>query len=450
MVSGSIAVLAAALVAAPAPAAAHRGPEAFFALRSYAPGSTATLEVSAPRGRVAVQIFRVGPEARAVQRSDVMAGVPVNDPRTLRWRGRAGFRSLWIAVRYWPSGLYFARVSSSSSGTCFAPFVVRAGGIHARVAVVLPTNTWQAYNKRDDDGNGTARQLVRRSRGHERPARAPVPRSRRAAALPAVRPRLPALARAHRQAGGLLRRRRPGAHLQRPRLAQAYDLVVFAGHEEYVTAHEYDLTTAYRDAGGNLMFLSANNFFYKVTRRGGRLYREQLWRDLGRPGGGARRRPVPRLVPEPLRERAYLVLERRRSAVAVRRHRAARRLALRHVRHRDRPPHRRVAAVDPGAGPACGHLRRRRDRRDDVLHDDGGREGLRRRVDQLRRLGGGAARADAAREPLEGGSAAPDAQPDVVVVVDVVVVSVVVGVGRGRRGRGGRRTAMSSCGVDAV
>jgi hypothetical protein len=31
------------------------------------------------------------------------------------------------------------------------------------------------------------------------------------------------------------------------------------------------------------MFLSANNFFHKVTRRGGRLYRNQLWRDLGRP-----------------------------------------------------------------------------------------------------------------------------------------------------------------------
>ena len=38
----------------------------------------------------------------------------------------------------------------------FGPFVVRPArlGQH-RVAVVLPTLTWQAYNLRDDDGDGT-------------------------------------------------------------------------------------------------------------------------------------------------------------------------------------------------------------------------------------------------------------------------------------------------------
>ena len=46
-----------------------------------------------------------------------------------------------------------------------------------------------------------------------------------------------------------------------------YDLVVFEGHEEYVTAHEYDVVQRYRDLGGNLMFLSANNFFWQVDKR---------------------------------------------------------------------------------------------------------------------------------------------------------------------------------------
>ncbi len=283
MVSASIAVLAAAVAAAPAPAVAHRGPEAYFALRSYAPGSTATLEIAAPRGRVTVQIFRVGPEARAVRRDDVMSGVPVSDPRTVRWRGGAGFRSLWVAVRYWPSGLYFARVSSSSSGTCVAPFVLRAGFIHARVAVVLPTNTWQAYNKRDDDGDGVADSwyanpgvtnvLLARpflDRG--------VPPHFRQYDLGFLRWLAHTAKQADFYSDDDLERIYSGR-----RLAQSYDLIVFAGHEEYVTAHEYDLITSYRDAGGNLMFLSANNFFHKVTRRGARLYRNQLWRDLGRP-----------------------------------------------------------------------------------------------------------------------------------------------------------------------
>jgi hypothetical protein len=66
-------------------------------------------------------------------------------------------------------------------------------------------------------------------------------------------------------------------------LADAYDLIVFPGHEEYVTAHEYDVIERYRDLGGNLMFLSANNFFWRVERHGDRMTRTAMWRDLGRP-----------------------------------------------------------------------------------------------------------------------------------------------------------------------
>ena len=77
-------------------------------------------------------------------------------------------------------------------------------------------------------------------------------------------------------------------------LASAYDLVVFPGHAEYVTQHAYDVVQRYRDLGGNLMFLSANNFFWKVRRDGQLLTKVAQWRNLGRPEAGARRRPVRR------------------------------------------------------------------------------------------------------------------------------------------------------------
>ncbi len=67
------------------------------------------------------------------------------------------------------------------------------------------------------------------------------------------------------------------------RLARAYDLIVFPGHHEYVTTHEYDVIEGYRDLGGNLMFLSANDFFWRVVRQGNTLTRTERWRDLGRP-----------------------------------------------------------------------------------------------------------------------------------------------------------------------
>jgi hypothetical protein len=50
-----------------------------------------------------------------------------------------------------------------------------------------------------------------------------------------------------------------------------------------VTTREYNAIEGYRDRGGNLMFLSANNFFWRVARRGNTITRIERWRDLGRP-----------------------------------------------------------------------------------------------------------------------------------------------------------------------
>ena len=151
-----------------------------------------------------------------------------------------------------------------------------------RVAVVLPTLTWQAYNFRDDDGDGRAGHVVRAEAHEDRSDRPRVPRSRRAVRI-SLPPRLPALAPLDGQA-----RRRPLAVGPRARtgpqdLRRAYDLIVFAGHHEYVTTREYDLVERYRDLGGNLMFLSANNYYWRVVRRGKVIEKAGRWRDLGRP-----------------------------------------------------------------------------------------------------------------------------------------------------------------------
>jgi hypothetical protein len=50
-----------------------------------------------------------------------------------------------------------------------------------------------------------------------------------------------------------------------------------------VTEHEYDAVADYRDRGGNLMFLSANNFFWRIDLHGDVMTRIAKWRDLGRP-----------------------------------------------------------------------------------------------------------------------------------------------------------------------
>jgi hypothetical protein len=254
---------------------------ASFAARSFAPETTAPLLIDGDVRRVRVRIFRA---ARRTSRDDVMAGFPFGAERELALEPHHGRARIDIGLGAWPSGLYFARLRSRDGRVGFAPFVLRPArlGEHP-VAVVLPTNTWQAYNFRDANGDGLGDTWY---------------------ASPSVRSvelRRPFL---HRGVPPHFRQYDAGfLHwlLQRhaqvdvlsdddfnriasgDRLAEWYRLVIFPGHEEYVTEHAYDIAERYRDLGGNLMFLSANNFFRRVIVRGDRIYRSERFRDIGRP-----------------------------------------------------------------------------------------------------------------------------------------------------------------------
>ena len=257
--------------------------QAYFSAPSAVPGRSASLLISrSTPGRVDLQLFRVGPNARRIDGASALRGVPVAGTRTVAI-GRNWTRVV-VPIWHWPSGVYFARVRDDVGQVAFAPVVVRAPGFdRPRVAVVVPTNTWQAYNPRDDDADGrpdswyfdeteTSVQLYRpyASRG--------VPPHYR----DYDQPMLAWLARTGKRADYLsdddLGRFPSGEWLSR-----SYDLIVFAGHEEYVTEHVYDIVQAFRDRGGNLAFYSANNFFYRVARSGATLTRAGRWRDLGRP-----------------------------------------------------------------------------------------------------------------------------------------------------------------------
>jgi N,N-dimethylformamidase len=250
--------------------------EGYALARSYAPGETARIALLGDTAGVHVAIFHAGVESSNEMSNSLLLGTQVAASVTL-----AG-REARVPVGNWESGLYFARLVSRT-GYAFAPFIVRPRrlGEH-RIAVVLPTNTWQAYNFRDANRDGIGDtwyadprlsvELDRPFMGHGVP--------------PHFAPYdllfLRWLARTGKHVDVLsdddLERVTNGAAL-----ARAYDLVVFSGHHEYVTTHEYDVTEAFRNRGGNLMFLSANNFFYKVVRTGSVLRRVGRWRDIGRP-----------------------------------------------------------------------------------------------------------------------------------------------------------------------
>jgi hypothetical protein len=262
-----------------------QGVDASFRKRSYAPGQRATLRISTDARQLSMQIFQAGPETEPTFRNDEMKGVAVEPPHELDWRRHARAPGqVTFPIGNWRSGLYFARIIARDGRRGYAPFVVRPTALGTtRVAVVIPTNTWEAYNFRDVDGDGWGDTWYAADSIASVDLRRPhldrgVPYRFRSYDLAFLRW---LYARGHD--ADFLSDDDLDSIESGDALAAAYDLVVFEGHEEYVTTHMYDVVERYRDLGGNLMFLSANNFFWQVERRGERIVRTEQWRALGRP-----------------------------------------------------------------------------------------------------------------------------------------------------------------------
>jgi hypothetical protein len=243
--------------------------QAAFAARSYAPGSRAVLVLRGRAARLQVRLFQAGGG-----REGLLDGTAVSPVATFR-NARGALR---LTLDDWPSGLYYADVVTPGRGHWFAPFVLRPRRLGtASVLVVLPTNTWQAYNFEDGDSWYEHSSVTRID-----------------LARPFVDGGVPPHYRGYDR--GFIRWL--VQHGYQPdfvsdddldrlssaaALARAYRLIVFPGHEEYVTQHEYDLIEQYRNRGGHLAFLSANDFFYKVVKIGDAMNGRWRWRDLGRP-----------------------------------------------------------------------------------------------------------------------------------------------------------------------
>ena len=262
-----------------------------FEARSYAPGQTAVLDIGGgATDRVTLQLFLAGspvtPTAQSLGWDRTLFGKAVTAPRQVL---RPAARPRWhVRVRLdatWPSGDYVARLRWHGH-TAYAPFVLRPKRLGTEpVLVVEPTNTWHAYDVTDGDSwyltpsvhvidltNPFAGTDVR---GGKVPTGLPEQFWR--FDLGFLRWYWRSGYRADFVSDDDLER------ISRAQELSHYRLIVFAGHEEYVTSHTYDLITSYRDAGGNLAFLAANNFFYRVTVHGDTMVGRTRWRDLRRP-----------------------------------------------------------------------------------------------------------------------------------------------------------------------
>jgi hypothetical protein len=147
----------------------------------------------------------------------------------------------------------------------------------------MPTSTWGAYNFYDQDGDGWGDTWYARWKTDHADLTRPQP----SRGVP-YRYRSYDLAFQHwlAQTGKAVDTYADEdleAFASPEALRAAYDLIVFPGHSEYVSTRVYDLVEGYRDLGGNLLFLAANNFFRRVDRKNGRVTLVDEWRNLGRP-----------------------------------------------------------------------------------------------------------------------------------------------------------------------
>jgi len=269
---------------ASAPVVRVLGIEAAFAQRSFAPYERMPLTILADAPSLTLTFLRCGHEAVGTGRNDEMTGSEMAPPVNLDWTGkRSAPVTVSVQTGGWPSGVYAARLDAPDGRVGFAPFILTTGtASKARQAVVVPTNTWQAYNFYDRDGDGWGDTWYAGGNppvALDRPflERGVPPRFRRYD-LPFLR---------WLMLNGLepdfLSEDDVDLLATGDELRRRYDLVVYPSHTEYVTEASYDVLTRYRDLGGRLVFLSANNIFWKVEPEGGSIRRVRKWRDLSRP-----------------------------------------------------------------------------------------------------------------------------------------------------------------------
>jgi hypothetical protein len=269
-----------------APVVRVLGVEASFLRRSYLPGEPMELKVMADAAALSLQFLRIGWEDPNLssERNDEMVGAPKGDPVPMDWTGkRSSPATISVQTGAWPSGLYAARLTTDDGRVGFAPFVLRSQAPGAvRQLVVLPTNTWQAYNMYDRDGDGWGDTWYA---GGNPPVDLTRPYRERG-----VPPRFRAYDRAFlRWLGRTGRTPDMVAEDDLEVVASGddlralYDLVVFSGHSEYMTGHAYDVIERFRDLGGRMIFLSADNFFWRVDKVGDTMRKVKPFREEGRP-----------------------------------------------------------------------------------------------------------------------------------------------------------------------
>ena len=195
----------------------------------------------------------------------------------------------------WRSGVYNARLYDGRASFNLLFVVKAAQGYEANIALFASTNTWQAYN--DWGGASFYRCGIPVCSG-----------GTYSTLLTLDRPNPGASGSMHLAAGerfiiGWLEANGYNYSMltdsdlhSDPTALQPFGTAIISTHSEYWSREMYDALQSFHDVGGNLLYLSGNGIYWKVTfqgrqmevQKGGGVHEQTgerggLWRNLGRP-----------------------------------------------------------------------------------------------------------------------------------------------------------------------
>ncbi len=236
--------------------------EGYADRNSYAPGDTISFFVSTTSPTYTIQIVRVEypwwVDEPVVAEETGLTGEFHEIPAENGWLGANWPASFNMIVGdAWETGNYRARFVTEDNNVKYFPFFVRptVPGSSSRIVYIANFNNANAYNPWGG-----------KSFYHGTPA---------AVKISFLRPLSD-----HNGLGRITKLQRLHCHLedmgieleyltewdvqQNPCLLRNYDVVIIAGHHEYVTSRFYDAVQDHHDRGGHLAFFSADDIYWQV------------------------------------------------------------------------------------------------------------------------------------------------------------------------------------------
>jgi len=243
--------------------------EAYADKKSYLPGETIHFHVSTTAETYSIEIRKEEWQRTVIAKVTDLPGAyhpaPAHEERPWATGAKWPVSYSWVVPDEWENGNYLAllRTTSGEYTYTYHPFIVRTRvpGSRSKVAFVMNYNTRHAYNKW----------------GGKSLYYSGVPGdSHYAVAVSFLRPFAESSGRGKNYWGQW----EVSSQLiadgfdpefitewdisSKPAILRAYDVLVFAGHHEYISRNTYDALEAHHHRGGHIAFFSANDIYWQV------------------------------------------------------------------------------------------------------------------------------------------------------------------------------------------